>query len=190
MALPARSSALNDRGVSYIVVGVGGINFYARTPAEAFATLDLDALLEPRVENLRAALEVLTELGYRFEAQRFGWAARRSYCDRRKLVGAPRTSSSCVSSKLADTARKARFDSSPRLKLVPMPLSLSQCHGCSGGRSRDSNAHASNPPNVDNAATRTMRASNRAARFIGTTSRTACPQKYSAKRAAIWGGTG
>lgn len=63
-------AALTDAGVSYIVVGVGGINFYARTPAEAFATLDLDALLEPRVENLRNALRVLTHLGYRFEAAR------------------------------------------------------------------------------------------------------------------------
>ena len=61
-------AALSDAGVSYVVVGVGGINFYARTPAEAFATLDLDVLLEPRVENLRNALQVLIGLGYRFEA--------------------------------------------------------------------------------------------------------------------------
>ena len=61
-------AALTDAGVSYIVVGVGGINFYARTPAEAFATLDLDALLEPRVANLQDALRVLSRLGYRFEA--------------------------------------------------------------------------------------------------------------------------
>ena len=61
-------SALTEAGVAYVVVGVGGINFYARTPSEAFATLDLDALLEPSVENLRTALRVLSELGYRFEA--------------------------------------------------------------------------------------------------------------------------
>ncbi len=54
--------------VAYVVVGVGGINFYARTPAHAFATLDLDALLEPRVANLRAALAVLSRLGYAIEA--------------------------------------------------------------------------------------------------------------------------
>lgn len=61
-------AALGEAGVGYVVVGVGGINFYARTPAEAFATLDLDALLEPTVENLRSALRVLSALGYEFEA--------------------------------------------------------------------------------------------------------------------------
>lgn len=61
-------AALTDAGVDYVVVGVGGINFYARTPAEAYATLDLDALLAPTVENLREALRVLDTLGYRLEA--------------------------------------------------------------------------------------------------------------------------
>ena len=51
-----------------MVVGVGGINFYARTPAQAFATLDLDALLAPTVSNLRRAFQVLSDLGYAFEA--------------------------------------------------------------------------------------------------------------------------
>jgi hypothetical protein len=50
------------------VVGVAGINFYARTPAEAYATLGLDALIEPTTRNLRSALQVLSALGYRFEA--------------------------------------------------------------------------------------------------------------------------
>jgi len=61
-------AALTEAGVDYVVVGVGGINFYARTPAEAYATLDLDALLSPSVENLRDALRALDGLGYRFEA--------------------------------------------------------------------------------------------------------------------------
>lgn len=61
-------SALTQAGVEFVVVGVGGINFYARTPAQSFATLDLDALLSPSVENLRLALAVLGELGYGFEA--------------------------------------------------------------------------------------------------------------------------
>jgi len=55
-------------GVDFVVVGVGGINFYARTPADAFATLDLDALLAPAVENLRVALSVLSGLGFEFES--------------------------------------------------------------------------------------------------------------------------
>lgn len=62
-------AALSERGVDF-VVGVGGINFYARTPAGAFATLDLDAFLAPGVENLQRALGVLSEIGYSFEAGR------------------------------------------------------------------------------------------------------------------------
>jgi len=61
-------AAMSDGGVAYVLVGVGAINFFARTPAEAYATLDLDALLEPSVENLRSALRALGALGYRFEA--------------------------------------------------------------------------------------------------------------------------
>ncbi len=61
-------AALGTGGVRFVVVGVGGINFYARTPAHAFATLDLDALLAPSVEDLRRALRVLSDLGYGFEA--------------------------------------------------------------------------------------------------------------------------
>ena len=61
-------SALSEEGVEFVVVGVGGINFYARTPSDAFATLDIDALLEPAVGNLCHALGVLSRLGYSFEA--------------------------------------------------------------------------------------------------------------------------
>jgi predicted nucleotidyltransferase len=59
---------LAQAGVDFVLVGVGGINFYARTPAQSFATLDLDALVRPAVENLELALSVLAELGYEFEA--------------------------------------------------------------------------------------------------------------------------
>ena len=38
-------AALGEGGVEFVVVGVGGINFYARTPADAFATLDVDACI-------------------------------------------------------------------------------------------------------------------------------------------------
>lgn len=61
-------AALTQAGVDFVLVGVGGINFYARTPAEAYATLDLDALLAPSAANLAAALRALHALGYRFEA--------------------------------------------------------------------------------------------------------------------------
>lgn len=61
-------SALAQAGVGFVVVGVGGINFFARTPAQSFATLDLDALLEPTVDNLGQALSVLAGLDFEFEA--------------------------------------------------------------------------------------------------------------------------
>lgn len=46
-------AALARGGVEFVVVGVGGINFYARTPAQAFATLDFDddAILRRVVER-------------------------------------------------------------------------------------------------------------------------------------------
>lgn len=62
-------SALNGADVDFVVVGVGGINFYARTPAQAFAALDLGALLAPAAENLERALRVLSGLEYVFEAR-------------------------------------------------------------------------------------------------------------------------
>ncbi len=34
-------AALGAAGVDFVLVGVGGINFYARDPAHAFATLDV-----------------------------------------------------------------------------------------------------------------------------------------------------
>ena len=61
-------AALGDPGVDFVVVGVGGINFYARTPADAISTLDVDVFLRPASENLRTALSVLSGLGYAFEA--------------------------------------------------------------------------------------------------------------------------
>ena len=61
-------AALAEAGVDFVVVGVSGINFYARTPGEVFATVDLDTLLRPAVGNLAAALRVLSGMGYGFEA--------------------------------------------------------------------------------------------------------------------------
>ena len=61
-------AALIRAGVSLVVVGVGGINFYARDASEVAATEDLDVVLEPRVEALQSALGVLDGLGFEFAA--------------------------------------------------------------------------------------------------------------------------
>lgn len=61
-------AALAVAGVRFVVVGVGGINFYARRPDEAFATQDIDVLLHPSADALRQALKVLSSAGFTFEA--------------------------------------------------------------------------------------------------------------------------
>jgi hypothetical protein len=48
---------------------VGGINFYARNRAHAFATLDLDLLLAPARDNLGRALGALSADGFCFETE-------------------------------------------------------------------------------------------------------------------------
>jgi len=54
----------NRRGVRYVVVGMAGINYYARNSAETFATLDYDLLLEPSLSNVERAILVLQQFGF------------------------------------------------------------------------------------------------------------------------------
>jgi len=54
----------NRRGVRYVVVGLAGINYYARTPAETFATLDYDVFLDPTLKNVEAAVRAVAGLGF------------------------------------------------------------------------------------------------------------------------------
>ena len=51
-------------GVRYVVVGMAGINYYARRPSEAFATMDYDLLLQPTLGNVEKALGRLSRLGF------------------------------------------------------------------------------------------------------------------------------
>lgn len=55
-------------GVPFVVVGVGGINFYAPDPADAVVTEDLDLLLARDPACLRLALRVLADLDFTFAA--------------------------------------------------------------------------------------------------------------------------
>ncbi len=64
----ASLSALSGAGIEFVLVGVAGINFYARDPGHAFSTLDVDVLLAPRVSNLRRALRALSDRGFSFDA--------------------------------------------------------------------------------------------------------------------------
>ena len=56
--------AFNRVGLRYVVVGMAGINYYARQPAEAFATMDYDLFLEPTLKNVHKALGQLERLGF------------------------------------------------------------------------------------------------------------------------------
>lgn len=56
--------AFNRVGVRYVVVGMAGINYYARQPSEAFATMDYDLFLEPTLKNVQKALGQLKHLGF------------------------------------------------------------------------------------------------------------------------------
>ena len=56
--------AFNRVGVRYVVVGMAGINYYARRPSEAFATMDYDLFLEPTLRNIQKAVAQLTRLGF------------------------------------------------------------------------------------------------------------------------------
>ena len=54
----------NRAGIRYVVVGMAGINYYARGPSETFATLDYDILLEPTLRNVARAVGCLSRLGF------------------------------------------------------------------------------------------------------------------------------
>lgn len=79
----------NRTGVRYVVVGMAGINYYARKPAEAFATLDYDVFIEPTLANVGRAIQSLLDLGFalgtvrgRFEAGQLARVVR----DRKTMV--------------------------------------------------------------------------------------------------------
>ena len=53
----------NRFGVRYVVVGMAGINYYAKGPADTFASLDFDLFVEPTLQNVDAAVRALRPLG-------------------------------------------------------------------------------------------------------------------------------
>ncbi|MBI2871462.1 MAG: hypothetical protein HYY14_07135 [Candidatus Omnitrophica bacterium] len=54
----------NRKGVRYVVVGMSGINYYARNPSEMFATMDYDIFLDPTLANVKKAVVNLEALGF------------------------------------------------------------------------------------------------------------------------------
>jgi len=72
----------NRLGVTYVVVGMAGINYYARNPSETFASLDFDLLLEPTLQNVERALRALTPFGVTLGTAGGAWDPR----DLKRLV--------------------------------------------------------------------------------------------------------
>lgn len=54
----------NRRNVRYVVIGMAGINYYARSPATSFSTMDYDCLLEPTLVNLECAVDIMRRLRF------------------------------------------------------------------------------------------------------------------------------
>ncbi len=52
----------NRFGVQYVVVGMAGINYYAKNPSEMFASLDFDLFINPTLRNVHQALRALSQL--------------------------------------------------------------------------------------------------------------------------------
>jgi len=57
-------NALNLNGIDYVVVGMSGINYYAKNPSEMFGTMDYDIFLKPTIINVKKAVELITKLGF------------------------------------------------------------------------------------------------------------------------------
>ena len=81
----------NRAGVRYVVVGMSGINYYARSPAESFGTMDYDFFVEPSLENVGKAVRCLQTLEFRIQTALGSWKEtdlRRVVRDQRTLIAA------------------------------------------------------------------------------------------------------
>lgn len=56
---------LNKEKVDYVLIGMAGINFYARSAADSFVTYDHDLFLRPTIRNVGKALAVFRKCGYK-----------------------------------------------------------------------------------------------------------------------------
>ena len=54
----------NRKGVRYAVVGMSGINYYAKSVRDTFATMDFDFFVEPLRGNVNKAIRVLKDLKF------------------------------------------------------------------------------------------------------------------------------
>ena len=60
----------NKRNIKYIVIGVSGINYYARDAREIIMTGDYDIFLKPDIINVTKAIKSIRRLGYTVMGER------------------------------------------------------------------------------------------------------------------------
>jgi hypothetical protein len=60
--------ALHQRGVRFVLIGVAGANYYARSAASLFTTQDRDLFLPPDAANTLEAWAACRELGLELES--------------------------------------------------------------------------------------------------------------------------
>ena len=73
----------NRSGVRYIVVGMSGINYYAKSPRESFGTMDYDFFVEPTLKNVEKAVRCLKAMGFDLTGE---WDLRQTVRDQRTLT--------------------------------------------------------------------------------------------------------
>src|SRR3990167_6073041 len=54
----------NQHGIHYVVIGLSGINYYAKNPADTFGTMDYDIFIEPTLVNVEKAIRVLKKMTF------------------------------------------------------------------------------------------------------------------------------
>lgn len=78
------AEALNQSGARYVLIGVGGVNFYALDAGTVFTTLDQDIFLPPDPDGLLSVWRACDDLGLRLlvgreplDSPRDRWLAER-----------------------------------------------------------------------------------------------------------------
>lgn len=54
----------NRKGVSYVVIGMSGINYYASGAQETFSTQDFDIFIKPTIDNVKKSISIFRKLEY------------------------------------------------------------------------------------------------------------------------------
>jgi len=56
--------AFNKGNVQYVVIGMTGINYYAKKAEATFTTQDYDIFIKPSIDNVKKSITILKRLGY------------------------------------------------------------------------------------------------------------------------------